>query len=75
MERLGIPHVPYMVTWNKGAPYSVCEDFVTENTELIPAWRILKTQKKDNSTSVYQHFVNCCESLGNQRRRAVSSTG
>lgn len=64
MERLGIPHVPYTVTWNKGAPYSVCEDFVTENTELIPAWRILKTQKKDNSTSVYQHFINCCESLG-----------
>ena len=64
MERLGIPHVPYTVTWNKGAPYSVCEDFITENTELIPAWRILKTQKKDNSTSVYQHFVNCCEALG-----------
>ena len=66
MERLGIPHVPYTVTWNKGAPYSVCEDFITENTELIPAWRILKTQKKDNSTSVYQHFVNCCEALGIQ---------
>lgn len=64
MERLGIPHVSYTVTWNKGAPYSVCEDFVTENTELIPAWRILKTQKKDNSTSVYQHFINCCEALG-----------
>ncbi len=64
MERLGIPHVPYTVTWNKGAPYSVCEDFITKNTELIPAWRILKTQKKDNSTSVYQHFVNCCEALG-----------
>ena len=64
MERLGIPHVPYTVTWNKGAPYSVCEDFITESTELIPAWRILKTQKKDNSTSVYQHFVNCCEALG-----------
>ena len=64
MERLGIPHVPYTVTWNKGAPYSECEDFITENTELIPAWRILKTQKKDNSTSVYQHFVNCCEALG-----------
>ena len=23
MERLGIPYVPYKVTWNKGAPYSV----------------------------------------------------
>lgn len=64
MERLGIPHVPYTITWNKGAPYSVCEDFVTEDTELVPAWRIIQTQKKDNNTSVYQHFVNCCEALG-----------
>lgn len=64
MERMKIPHVPYTVTWSDGAPYSVCEDFVTEDTELIPAWRILKTQKKDNSTSVYRHFINCCETLG-----------
>lgn len=64
MKRLGIPHVPYTVIWSNGAPYSVCEDFITENTELIPAWRILKTQKKNNSTSVYRHFINCCETLG-----------
>ena len=64
MERLNIPHVSYEVTWNKGAPYSVCEDFITKDTELIPAWRILKTQKKLNNVSVYQHFVNCCEELG-----------
>lgn len=64
MERLGIPHVPYALTWDKGAPYSVCEDFITENTELIPAWRIYQSQKKSNSTSVYQHFVDCCEALG-----------
>ncbi|MFR1476850.1 MAG: HipA domain-containing protein, partial [Hydrogeniiclostridium mannosilyticum] len=64
MERLGIPHVPYTVTWNKEAPYSVCEYFVSENTELVPAWRIIQTQKKDNNTSVYQHFVNCCKALG-----------
>lgn len=64
MERLGIPQVPYTLVWNKNAPYSVCEDFVDENTELIPAWRIMMTQKKNNNTSVYQHFVNCCEALG-----------
>lgn len=64
MARLGIPHVPYKLIWNKEAPYSVCEDFVDENTELIPAWRVMMTQKKSNSTSVYQHFVNCCEALG-----------
>lgn len=64
MKRLGIPHVPYTLIWNKEAPYSVCEDFVDENTELIPAWRVMMTKKKNNSTSVYQHFVNCCEALG-----------
>ncbi len=47
-----------------GAPYSVCEDFVTADTELIPAWRIMQTKKKENNVSVYRHFVNCCESLG-----------
>ena len=66
MELLGISHVLYQVTWSKGAPYSVCEDFVTRDTELVPAWRILKTQKKSNSVSVYQHFTNCCEELGIQ---------
>ena len=64
MKRLAIPHVPYTITWNDNAPYSVCEDFVTSDTELIPAWRIIQTQKKDNSTSAYQHFVNCCKALG-----------
>lgn len=64
MQRLGIPHVPYTVIWDQGAPYSVCEDFVSKDTELIPAWRILQSQKRSNNTSVYRHFVNCCEALG-----------
>lgn len=63
-QRLGIPHSPYTLTWSKDAPYSVCEDFIDGDTELVPAWRIIQTQKKDNSTSVYTHFVNCCDSLG-----------
>lgn len=50
--------------WKEDAPYSVCEDFVTADTELVSAWRIMQTQKKENSTSVYQHFVNCCKALG-----------
>lgn len=66
MQRLGISHVPYTVIWNKGAPYSICEDFINENTELIPAWRILQFQKQDNNTSRYRHLVNCCEALGIQ---------
>ena len=64
MQRLNIPHVPYTVTWNKGAPYSVCEDFISEDTELVPAWRIIQTQKQPNSKSLYQHFIDCADALG-----------
>lgn len=64
MARLGIPHVKYSLIWNEGYPYSVCEDFVTPATELVSAWRVMKTQKKSNNDSVYQHFVKCCRELG-----------
>lgn len=64
MQRLGIAHVPYTIIWDQGAPYSVCEDFIHKDTELVPAWRVLQSKKRTNSTSVYRHFVNCCEALG-----------
>ena len=63
-DRLGICHIPYTVMWENGVPYSMCENFVTPDTELIPAWRVMQTQKKENQTSVYQHYRNCCEALG-----------
>lgn len=64
MKRLGIPHIPYELIWDNGEPYSVCEDFVTDETELVTAWHIMQMQKKDNNTSLYRHFINCCEALG-----------
>ena len=63
-QRLAIPHIPYTLLWDEGLPYSVCEDFVTPDTELIPAWRVMQTQKKDNQTSIYRHYRNCCDKLG-----------
>lgn len=63
-ERLGIPHVPYTLLWDDGLPYSVCEDFITPDTELVSAWRVMQSFPKDNSTSVYRHYLNCCEALG-----------
>lgn len=63
-EHLGIPHVSYSLTWDGGIPYSVCEDFITKDTELVSAWRVMQTKKKGNSTSVYQHYLDCCAQLG-----------
>lgn len=64
MEKLRVPHVPYWLIWDDEVPYSVCEDFITSDTELVSAWRVMQTVKKDNSTSVYRHYINCCENLG-----------
>ena len=65
MDRLNVPHIPYTVVFDDdGEPYSICEDFVTRDTELVSAWRVMQTMKKDNSTSVYRHYLNCCEMLG-----------
>ncbi|MNW52426.1 hypothetical protein D3C74_299440 [compost metagenome] len=64
MERLGIPHVPYTLMEQEDYPYSVCENFITPQTELITAWYVMHTRQKSNHVSVYQHYVNCCEALG-----------
>ena len=57
-------HIAYDLIWDEEEPYSICQDFVTRDTELIGAWRIFQTQKKSNDVSVYQHYVNCCAALG-----------
>lgn len=64
MERLSIPHAPYRLLVEDDYPYSVCEDFITPQTELISAWYIMQTMKKPNNVSVYQHYLNCCEAAG-----------
>lgn len=64
MERLGIDHVPYSVVWSDGKPYSMCEDFITKETDLVSAWRIMQIRPKANHENGYLHFVNICKELG-----------
>jgi hypothetical protein len=47
-----------------GLQNSVCEDFISPETELVSAWHIFQTQKRSNNVSVYQHFLDCCHALG-----------
>ncbi|MDR1697809.1 MAG: HipA domain-containing protein [Erysipelotrichaceae bacterium] len=63
-KRLGIPFVDYWVIDIDGEKYSVCEDFITSNTELVAAWRITKLIKTDSNTSAYEAFVKKVEELG-----------
>lgn len=64
MERLDIPHVPYTLMTQDHYPYSVCDNFITPQTELVTAWYVMQTKQKQNHVSVYQHYVDCCEALG-----------
>ena len=64
LDRLGIDHIPYTLTWIKDKPFSVCENFVSKNTELVSAARIMQTRPKENNENNYLHFVNICRELG-----------
>jgi len=64
MRRLDIPHVPYKLMLIDEYPYSVCEDFITSETELISAWYITQVHNKPNHVSSYQHYLDCCKALG-----------
>lgn len=65
MERIGtINYVPYSLIWENDMPYSVCEDFINEDTELVSAAGIMRVMKKPNHLSDYGHFMACCETLG-----------
>jgi len=64
-RRLGTAlYIPYTLIWDENLPYSVCANFVTKETELVSAYRILLSQKKPNHRSYFDHFLDCCEILG-----------
>lgn len=63
-RRLEIDHVEYSVIWENEEPFSICEDFVTRDTELVSASHIMKAFKKPNNLSEYEHYIRCAETLG-----------
>lgn len=64
MERLGINHVPYSLMLSEKEPYSLCENFVTKDTELVSAYKIRQIRRKENHENGYLHYVNICKELG-----------
>lgn len=67
MERLDINHIPYIVTDIKGRYYSLCDNFITEDTELITASEIIAstaTVVTSKNDSTYEQLLKCCEYLG-----------
>ena len=65
-DRLGIYHVEYKIIWENDKPFSVCDDFINSETELVSAYHIMRMEKKPNNLSEYEFYIKLCESLGVQ---------
>lgn len=63
-ERLCIPHTKYTLLWEHEKPFSVCQDFITSETELVSAYHIMQSRKKPNDLSDYKFYLSCVEQLG-----------
>jgi hypothetical protein len=63
-DKLGITHTPYYLIEEHNDICCYCEDFITPETELVPASHIIKAFKKRNDISEYEFYVDCCEKLG-----------
>lgn len=61
---LGIDHVTYRITEYNGAICSVCDDFITRDTELIPAYGVIRSEIREPGISLYDHYVGCCAHHG-----------
>lgn len=63
-DRLGIPYAPYTMKEQSGKIYSVCEDFIDGDSELVTAWHIKNLIKRDNNASDYDSIIAKAEELG-----------
>lgn len=64
-----MPFVKYSLSSENDIPYSLCENFITRDTELVNAIHINEAYAKKNDISAYMHFLNCCESFGLKNAR------
>jgi len=64
LKRLDISHVSYDLIWDSNLPYSICEDFITPDTELVTAFQICETKPFNSDSDIYDHYLKCCNSLG-----------
>lgn len=63
LDVMDVPHVEYSLDTMKNVTYSVCETFITPETEYVPALYIKDICPKLNHENDYQHFIRCMEKL------------
>lgn len=61
-KRLGFYYCNYLVEWtNKTKLISKCENFVSEDEEIISAYDVFKSEKKPNNINDYEFYIQILE--------------
>lgn len=65
-ERILLPdeYVKYELVKEENRVLSMCKNFVTKNTELVPAWKINEYFEEIPGEDKYEHYINCLKKLG-----------
>lgn len=56
-------YVKYEIAYDNGKAVSICKNFITPNTELIPAWKIDEYYEAKKSENKYEHYIRCLNKL------------
>ena len=64
MESQNILHTGYRLEWIDGHPCSVCKDFITEDTELVTAARVVDSNVAVTNGSYRDEYARICKELG-----------
>lgn len=56
--------VKYSIVFDDERAVSICKNFITKETELIPAWKINEYYEFREDESKYEHYIRCLNELG-----------
>lgn len=57
-------YVEYSVVYDNERAISKCKNFITKDTELVPAWKINDFFEFENDENKYTHYLKCLNTLG-----------
>lgn len=57
-------YVEYSVIYDNERAISKCKNFITKDTELVPAWKINDFFEFENDENKYTHYLKCLNTLG-----------
>lgn len=56
-------YVKYDIIYDNGRAVSICKNFITKETELVPAWKINEYYEFTEYENKYEHYIRCLNNL------------